>query len=852
MIIVLMIAAIITVFIGDHRDTAVIAGVVLLNAGLGFSQARRAERAMDSLRTLAAPTVNVIRGSTPMVVAQRELVVGDVVVLDVGTVVPADCRLVDAPNLRVNEAMLTGESIPVEKRAAIGVLDALPDRRPISDRNDKVFMGTAVTSGRAVAIVEAIAMDTELGGIAQSIDAQDAPATPLQQRLAVLGRRIAYGAIGVCGVVFVVGVMAGEAPKRMLLAAVSLAVAAIPESLPAVVTISLALGAQRMAAHHAIIRNLPAVETLGSVTVIATDKTGTLTQGRMVVTRAWTPNGTLWNVAGNGYAPEGNITSRSGASTSRDHQTPVDDDALVALARASALCNDAALQAPRGDQLDWEAIGDPTEGALLAFAAKAGCDISGIANTYPRLGEVPFDSTRKAMTTVHDEGAGVVFAVTKGAVEVVVPASSPAHASVIEIADAWAADGMRVLVLSGSRHESLAAAWDDHEGARTIYGLVALSDPAREGVEAAIDAAHRAGIRTVMITGDHPMTALSIARSLGVGVGGSTGSGSDDGRMITGPALAAEGGAHLADHVEQIDVYARATSEQKLDIVEAWQATGAVVAMTGDGVNDAPALRRADIGIAMGRNGTEVAKEAADMVLADDNFVTIVAAVEEGRRIYDNIRRFVQYGLTGGTAEVWVMIVAPFLGLPLALLPAQILFINLLTHGLPGVALGVEAAEPDAMARPPRAADESIFGRGLWQRTLVGGMFMAAVSLGVAEWAYRSGRPWQTMLFSVLVLLQLGTALAVRSETASTFTLGVASNRFLVWSVVAMIGAQGAAVYVPGLQDLFATTALSLGDVAVVLIASTATFWFVEIDKLVGRRRAGRLSTRGGAAAVQP
>jgi ATPase, P-type (transporting), HAD superfamily, subfamily IC/ATPase, P-type (transporting), HAD superfamily, subfamily IC/ATPase, P-type (transporting), HAD superfamily, subfamily IC len=830
MIVVLLIAAAITATIGDLKDTIVIVGVVVLNAAIGFVQEHRAEQAMAALRKLAAPFARVLRDGSIRSVPARELVPGDIVQLEAGDVVPADARLVEAPNLRVNEAALTGESVPVDK--STDPVDAGPDSL-LADRVNMVFKGTAVPYGRAVAVVTATGMDTALGRIAGLLETHKRSATPLQRRLATLGRSIAVAAVAICALVFAVGVLSGEPATRMLLVSVSLAVAAIPESLPAVVTISLALGAQRMARHRAVVRRLPAVETLGSVTVIATDKTGTLTQGRMLVERIWTPDGQEWAVTGDGYSPDGDLEP----IVSRQADEP---EALSALARSAALCNDAALIPPNQRGGAWTVGGDPTEGALLALAAKLDGRHRTFQREYPRLAEEPFDSARKRMTTFHAMPSGGVLTLTKGALEAVAPTlvRSKDDRTVARLAEAkadeYAQAGYRVLALAGSEHGDLDTALRDANQAAVLYGLVALADPPRPEAAAAVAAAHRAGIRTVMITGDHPATARAIADRVGL---------CDGGTVMTGPELAAEGPQHLATHVNDVSVYARTTSEQKLDIVQAWKATGGIVAMTGDGVNDAPALRLADIGVAMGMSGTEVSKEAADMVLADDNFATIVAAVHEGRRIYDNVRRFVLYGLTGGSAEIWVMLAAPLFGLPLALLPAQILWINLLTHGLPGLALGVERAEPDTMDRPPRPPTENIFARGLWQHILAYGVLTAMVALGLGLWEHSTHGPWQTMLFTSLALLQLGDALAVRSERASTFTLGFTTNRFLLLALLGTLAAQLAAIYLAPFQGLLSTEPLAAADLLVVLAASSITFWAIEAEKLIGRRRHARRGT---------
>jgi P-type Ca2+ transporter type 2C len=829
MIAVLGIAAVVTAAIGDLKDTIVIAAVVLLNAAIGFGQEHRAERAMAALRRMSTPFARVVRDSSVRSVPTGELVPGDLLHLEPGDVVPADARLTHAPNLRVNEAALTGESVPIDKS-----IDPTDAGDALADQVNMVFKGTAVTYGRGVAVITATGMNTALGRIAGLLEAHRAPDTPLQRRLADLGRIIALVAVAVCGLVFAVGVLTGEPAARMLIASVSLAVAAIPESLPAVVSISLAFGAQRMARHHAIVRKLPSVETLGSVTVIATDKTGTLTQGRMLVERIWTPDEQRWCTSGDGYAPEGCVEPERPGTGGRE--------GLTTLAAAAALCNDAALIPPAGPDDAWTVGGDPTEGALLAVAAKVGVDVATLRRASRRVAEEPFDSVRKRMTTFHSTASGRVLTITKGALEAVARTLGPSRPDrdrrdVLELAEAvaeeYARSGYRVLALAESEHADLDSALRDADRGNKLLGLIAFADPPRPEAAAAIAAAHLAGIRTVMITGDHPETARAIADRLGMRAGGN---------VMTGPELEAEGPQHLATHVEDISVYARTTSEQKLDIVRAWKATGAIVAMTGDGVNDAPALQLADIGVAMGISGTEVSKEAADMVLADDNFATIVAAVHEGRRIYDNIRRFVRYGLTGGSAEVLVMLCAPLFGLPLALLPAQILWVNLITHGLPGLALGFERAEPDTMRRAPRAPDENIFGRGLWQQIVADGLVTAVVALGLAVWVYRGGGPWQTMLFTTLALLQLGDAFAVRSEKTSTFTLGLSTNRFLLFAVLGTLVAQLAVIYVGPLQQLFSTEALSVGELVIVVVASSATFLAVELGKL--RRRRSDVATK--------
>jgi Ca2+-transporting ATPase len=833
MIVVLLIAAVITAVVGDVQDMIVIVAIVIANAVIGYVQEHRAEEAMTALKRMTSPVARLTRAGEVALLPAGEVVRGDLLLLDAGDVVAADARLVEAPGLRVNEAPLTGESLPVDKTVA-----ALPagSGALVAERHNMVFKGTSVVHGRGLAVVTATGMRTALGEIAELLQAHRSPQTPLQRRLAVLGQRLAAAALVVCALVFVTGVVRGEDVTTMFLTAVSLAVAAIPEALPAVVTVSLALGAQRLARHHALVRKLPAVETLGSVTVVCTDKTGTLTQGRMQVERVWTlPDGEI-EVTGDGYEPTG-VLSVGGAPIG-----VTDRAALRQLLEAGALCNDAALVPPGEPGRAWDAAGDPTEAALVALAAKAGVDPS--RDGLRRIGEVPFDAERKLMTTVNEAADGRVVIATKGGPEAVVTRSVDAASDgerlrplteedrrrILDRADAYAAEGYRVLGLAGARRDDPPTG--DGEEGLTFFGLVAMADPLRPEVVAAVRECRTAGIMPVMITGDHPATARTIAERAGISDRGGLVWEGDWGDLAAGPH---EGS------VADVAIYARTPPERKLDIVEAWRAHGDVVAMTGDGVNDAPALRRADVGVAMGITGTEVAKEAGDIVLTDDNFATIVGAIREGRRIYDNIRRFVRYMLTANTGEIWVVALGPFLGLPLPLLPVQLLWINLVTDGLPGIALGVEPPERDVMRRPPRSPSESIFARGLWQHVLAVGLVMGAIPLSLGVWGEATGRPWQTMVFTSLALLQLGNAVAVRSELDSVFTIGLRTNPSLLGAVVGTLVLQIALLYWGPSQRLLDVEALSLADLMLVLAASTVVFWVIEAEKLVrrlSRRRA--------------
>ena len=830
MILVLGIAAVVTAVIGEVADTIVIAAIVVLNGTVGFVQEYRAERTMAALRRMTAERARVVRDGAHATVAARDLVPGDLVVLAAGDVVPADLRLVAVEGLRVNEAALTGESEPTTKTVAAVADD---DGSLIGDRACIAFKGTAVTYGRATGVVVATGMATELGQIAALLQAHGELPTPLQLRLASLARRMAAAAVFICGAVFGLGVARGEDVEHMFVTAISLAVAAIPEGLPAVVTVALALGAHRMADRRALVRKLPAVETLGSVTVICSDKTGTLTQNRMLVERVWTPSG-RYVVTGSGYEPKGEIIGSD---------APRRDRALLRAAAVAAACNDAALHPPEEIGGTWTITGDPTEGALLAFAGKLGVDQAALVRERPRRAEIAFDSGRRRMATVHDCGGRHWIAV-KGAIDAVVPLLSDGQAAVLadaeEAAAEWAEEGYRVLALA-EREVDGAGPSTRVDGDLRLVGVVAIADPPRPDVENAIRTCRAAGIQPVMITGDHALTASAIARRLGILTPG--------GAILTGADLDRLDDEGLAAVVADVRVYARTSPEQKLRIVDAWKRRGAVVAMTGDGVNDAPALRRADIGVAMGVIGTDVSKEAADMVLADDDFATVVHAVEEGRRIYDNIRRFVRYMLTTNSGEIWVMFLAPLLGLPVPLTPVQILWVNLVTDGLPAIALGLEPADGATMRRPPRAPTQSIFADGLWQHAVWVGLLMAAVVLPVQALARAMEWHWPTMVFTTLALLQLGHALAVRSEHRSFRSLGVRSNPWLLGAAAATVAAQLAVVFVPFLQPIFDTDGLGILELAVVVLASTTVFTAVEMEKVVrrGRRRtSGEPVEQGG------
>ncbi|MEU4119903.1 cation-translocating P-type ATPase [Kitasatospora sp. NPDC028055] len=797
LITVLLAAVALTLAIGDHPDAIVITLVIVINTSVGVVQEVRAESAVAALSRLSAPAALVVRDGVQRTVSSAEIVPGDVVALAEGDIVPADARLTEAAALLLDESMLTGESLPVPKSV-----------EPGAPGEDRVRAGTVVLRGRALAVVTSTGADSTLGRIAAMLRPRPEP-TPLQRRLAGLGRVLAAVAIGLCALVFVLGLLRQQPPGEMGVTAISLAVAAVPESLPAVVTLALALGARRMAARHAVVRRLPAVETLGSVTVLATDKTGTLTEGRMVVERLWTPHSTA-TVTGPGYGPAGGI---------RIDGTP--DDEVKSLLTAAALCNDAALRPPTDKDGQWGALGDPTEAALLTAAARAGLDYRQLRETYARVAETPFDSTRKRMSTVQRRRDGALVACLKGAPEAVLdPAVLADPPELLErarrAAAALAAEGYRVLAVAERHLDRLPEPPEEAEHGLRLLGLTALADPPKPSAAATLATCRRAGILPVLITGDHPATARALAVRVGLLEPGA------------GPEVVVNGQAIATGAVTDLTrarIFARTDPRQKLDIVQAWRARGAVTAMTGDGVNDGPALRQADIGVAMGRRGTEVARQAADLVLADDELATVVGAVEEGRRVYDNIRRFLVFGLAGGAAEILVMLAGPLFGLALPLRAGQILWINLLTHGLTGVAMGAEPVSPGAMTRPPRPPHQHILGSGVWQRVLLLGLVVAAASLGAGLWAHGDGRPWQTVLFLALLTAQLGTVLGLRERLLTR------ANLFLPLAVLTSAALAAAALYLPFLRDVLDTAPLSWSDLTAPAAAGLAGFATARLRK---------------------
>ncbi|GMQ94620.1 MAG: cation-translocating P-type ATPase [Acidimicrobiia bacterium] len=828
---VLLAAALISLLLGDWLEATAILAIVILNAVMGYVQESKAEEAMAALQQMAVPAVTVRRGAEVTQIPSADLVLGDRVLLETGNIVPADGRLVDSANLRIEEAALTGESQPVTKRADM----TLESGRAIAERRNMAYSGTTVTMGRGELLVTETGMATEIGKIASMIQSVQEDRTPLQRRLDSLGKVLALAATVLVVIIFVLGMFRGDDIETLLLTSVSLAVAAIPEAMPAVVTIALSLGAQRMLKRNALIRSLPAVETLGSVNVICTDKTGTLTENRMTAVVLDVANHHLF----------------------LDDEPP--DDVLPTIELAimtGALCNDAALTS---SDSGYKAIGDPTEGALVVAGADVGLLKDELETALPRVGEVPFDSDRKRMTTIHrlpsdastvspilsdlsavlaDADLPSFVAFTKGAItglversgrvwtgDRTVPLDGRWTARIFEAEEVLAGSGMRVLGLAVKPLDDYTDGDPDVENDLILVGMFGLIDPPREAVPGAVAASLAAGIRPVMITGDHPLTARHIAQQIGI---------TDGDRVVIGTELDKMSDSELATTARSVDVFARVSPKHKLDLIAALQDQGDLVAMTGDGVNDAPALKKADIGVAMGITGTDVSKQAADMVLLDDNYATIVAAVEEGRVIYDNIRKFIKYLLTCNTSEILVMVIGPFLGMPLPLLPLQILWMNLVTDGLPALALGVEPAEDDVMERPPRSATETIFGGGTTMFIGVFGLAMSVITLGVGWWMWNADDPaWQSVLFTVLIFAQLGLALEVRSEKRSLFSIGLTTNMAMLGAVAIGIVAHLGILYMPFLQRVFGTVALDATHLAIATVGALVLMALVEVYKKI-------------------
>ena len=787
MILILIMAAIIAGVAGERTDAVVILVIVFLNAIVGFVQEYRAEKAMAALKKMAALHSTVLREGQIQILNATELVPGDVVLLDAGNIVPADLRLIDVQSLSVMEASLTGESMAVDK-----TFMPLADKElPLGDRTNMVYKSTQVTNGRGKGVVVATGMNTEIGLIASMLQ-EETSVTPLQKRLSGFGKHLSFIILAICVVLFAVGLLRGEKAIPMLLVAISLAVAAIPEALPALITIALSRGAARLVKQNVLIRKLAAVETLGSVTFICTDKTGTLTQNKMAVVKTVpTPTAIV----------------------------PSEAKSLLDLGMA---LNHTVFY----EEKSW--IGDPTELAMVGYfeTSYSRALFDDLQNRYARVAELPFDSGRKCMTTIH-RLENYFLVITKGAVEVIVHRLKDGNKQqILSEAAQLASGGVRVLAFGYRllyRLPDMLTITAIERGL-SFAGLVGLMDPPREEIKDAIAECKTAGIHPVMITGDHKETAAAIGRQTGL---------LSEGEMVvTGSELNAMSKEELRENVEKIRVYARVSPEQKLSIVKMLQQKGHFVAMTGDGVNDAPSLKKANIGIAMGITGTDVTKEVSDMILLDDNFATIVKAVREGRRIYDNIRRFVKYIMTCNSAEIWTIFLAPLLGLPLPLLPIHILWINLVTDGLPGLALSAEKAEPGIMQRPPRKTDESLFAEGIGPYILWMGLFMAFVTLVTQAWAIHVGDVhWQTMVFSVLTFVQLAQAFAVRSDRSFIYKKGVFSNPALLGAVVLTGILQLMVIYLPMANALFKTQPLHFSELLVCLGMALLVFHVAELAK---------------------
>ncbi|RIX49939.1 calcium-translocating P-type ATPase, SERCA-type [Paenibacillus nanensis] len=848
MVLILMGATLISGLLGEYLDAVTIIAIIVLNAVLGFMQEFRAEKSLRALKELSAPSAKVVRGGELMTVPARDLVPGDLVYLESGDRVPADLRFIEASSCYVEESALTGESVPVGKHAA--VIDE--PELPLGDQRNMGFMGTMVTRGTAKGVVIRTGMATEMGKIAGLIQETESMETPLQHRLEQLGKLLIVVALGLTVMVVVAGILHGQPAYGMFLAGVSLAVAAIPEGLPAIVTIALALGVQRMIKRKAIVRKLPSVETLGCASVICSDKTGTLTQNKMTVTHVWL-GGRRLEVTGEGYDPTGAIYE-DGKPLDIKH-----DQAIKRLLQISALCNNAQLVCTedadtkrskrKETQPEWELKGDPTEGALAVLATKLGSSAKSLEPLYQRVKEFPFDSERKRMSVLlAHQGGRLLF--TKGAPDMlmeqcdyvlwdgkVMPFTGTLKRKCAEAGEQMAQSALRVL---GFAYRDLRAndrceSEEEAESGLVFVGLAGMIDPPRREVKDAIATCRRAGIKTVMITGDHLLTAEAIAAQLGIMPRG--------GIAMSGKQLEAMDDEQLDKHVDNTYVYARVSPEHKLRIVKALQRRGHVVAMTGDGVNDAPAIKAADIGISMGITGTDVSKEASALVLSDDNFSTIVAAIEEGRGIYENIRKFIRYLLASNVGEILVMFLAMMAGLPLPLVPIQILWVNLVTDGLPAMALGVDQAESDLMQQKPRPAKENIFARRLGWKIISRGVLIGVCTLGAFWIALREGGDdpqalvhAQTVAFATLVMAQLIHVFDCRSSR-SIFHRNPLQNKYLVLAVLSSLLLMVGVLYIEALQPIFKTVPLGFRDWCLVFVAAGIPTFVMGIGSVLGKSK---------------
>ena len=838
LLMIILLAATLTSFVvGETVDALVILSIAVVCAILGFVQEYRAEKSLESLKRMAAPTAVVTRKGEELQVPSREVVPGDIILLRTGDRISADARIIEQFNIKVDEASLTGESVPVRKHSI-----PVAENASLTERASIVYSGTTVTFGRGKAVVFSTGMTTEFGRIAGMVEAAAEQKTPMENRLEHVGKWLGVSCIAVCVMVSGLGILRGYPILMMLVWGVSLAVAAVPEALPAVVTGALAIGVQRMAKCNAIVRKLPAVETLGCTTVICADKTGTLTRGEMTVSQMYL-NDRVIKVTGVGYEPKGEFLFQEGI---------LPDSQIVVLSKAGLLCNDARLEFRNGS---WNIIGDPTEGALVVLAEKGGLSQDKIRSEYPRIGEVPFSSDRKLMTTIHSTPQGTAVAYAKGASEmllarcshiikadVVLPLDGQEKQKILDVNERMAIGALRVLALAyrilPDQGESTELTEEYVERDLIFIGLVGIIDPPRKEAKKAIQTCKDAGVRTVMITGDHKLTASAIGQQLGM-IG-------DGDRVFTGHELDQTSDSEFQGVVEDVAVYARVSPEHKLRIIKALKAKGHVVAMTGDGVNDAPALKNADIGVAMGITGTDVAKEASDMILTDDNFASIVSAMKEGREIYDNVKKYVAYLLSCNVGEILVMLIAGLLAWPLPLFAVQLLWVNLTTDGLPALALGVDPSDPNIMKRRPRSPHESLFTQPIKSLIFGTSVMMAAILLPTFNWAYQNkGLPYaQTMIFTTLVMFEMFNAFNCRSERESLLKVGPFSNRWLVVAVAISILMQLTVIYIPSFRMVFDTVALSITDWLIIIPLSSFPLIATELVKLWSRSKADKWLSR--------
>ena len=833
LVLILIGASIVSMLVGEVADSIIIIGIVIVNAALGVFQEYRASKAMEALKKMASPTAKVLREGNRITIPATELVPGDIVFLETGDYVPADMRLLETVNLKVEEAALTGESVPVEKHGDV----TFKDEVGLGDRINLGFMSTIVTYGRGTGLVTGTGMNTVIGKIAELIQSVEEESTPLQRKLAEFGKYLGIACLVICGIVFVMGLIRGEPLIAMFMTAVSLAVAAIPEGLPAVVTIVLALGMQRMVKQNAIIKKLHAVESLGSTTVICSDKTGTLTQNQMTAVKMYAA-GRIYDVTGEGYAPLGEITVDG-------NKVNLEEDSAVArLLHIAALCNDARLKLDRsGGEENWRMLGDPTEGALVVAAAKTGLFAENLNNRYPRVQEIPFDSKRKLMTTFHKSDDGILYAYTKGAPDILVslctrilkPDGSVAPITPDDIRDildnnrAMAGKALRVLAVAYKTVDEVPSnpTSEDFERDLIFSGLIGMIDPPRPEAVEAVKICKSAGIRVVMITGDYKDTAAAIAGDLGIIA--------ENDPVMTGTELNKLGEEDMRTATTNANVFARVSPEHKVSIVQALKENGEIVAMTGDGVNDAPALKRADIGVAMGITGTDVTKETADMVVTDDNFASIVAAVEEGRVIYSNIRKFVFFLLSCNMAEILIIFVAMILGWPIPLLPIHLLWINLITDAFPALALGMEKKEPNIMNVPPRNPDEPIINKEMRTAIIIQSTVLTFTVLASFYFAYNRYNDIdvaRTYAFVTLVISELFRAYTTRSERYTVRRIGFFSNPSMNMATIISLSLLLVVMLVPALEELFSLEAFSPSDWEIVLGFSLLPFLSGEISKM--------------------